>query len=161
MAKYYVIVKKETGQLLEPHAFLSDERPIPNDCVYKSFSESDSNYHLVYALFVDDPDRITTTVPDVYIHPALGGVTFDFITNSWVCRKEDLSIDINQLRKMRNEVLNFTDAHTLVPDMAANTMTELLTFRQQLRDMTTKVTDGTWQTKYDVVWPEFPSALKS
>lgn len=161
MSKYYVIVNKNTGELFSPLVQDNDDKHIPEYCVYKTFSETDPDYELLYALFVEDPNRITTTIPNTYIHPEMGGVTFDFIKNSWQFQKEDISIDLDLLRKQRNELLNFTDAFMVVPDLEQSIKTKMLTYRENLRDMTTKATNGTWLTKYDVVWPEFPEELKA
>ena len=46
----------------------------------------------------------------------------------------------------------------LIPDLPQNIKTELLAYRQALRDSPAKV-NREWKTVYDVQWPEFPKKL--
>lgn len=157
MATFYVIVNKENGHLFEPFAFQNQNRPIPSTTQYIAVTESNSDYALLYALFIHDENRIAVD----YAHPSTGGVTYDWTTQRFVCVKQtDLPINVDNLRKMRNELLNATDALTHVPDFPAGFMEALVSYRTELRDVTKNVTNGTWITDKDVVWPEYPEILK-
>lgn len=157
MASFYVIVNKETGHLFEPFAFPNQNRPIPSTEQYVEITESNSDYIFLYAVFIHDENRIAVD----YVHPSNGGVTYNWSTQKFVCLKHgDLPINMDAFRAMRNHLLVATDSLTHVPDFPAGFMEALLSYRTELRDVADNVTNGTWKTEKDIVWPEYPAILR-
>lgn len=158
MEPFSVIVENKTGKLFHGHGYRLNETPpeeaIPTNCQLITIDNSFENSELLYALFIDDPDRIAID----YVHPSLGGITYDWEHGKFNLTKIDLSIDLDQVRNERNRLLSITDNFMNLPDLPESIKDELIQYRQQLRDITDKV--GTeWKTVYDVEFPPPPASL--
>lgn len=67
--------------------------------------------------------------------------------------------DFEVLRNARNNFLSSTDKYMWIPDLPEDIKTEILEYRQVMRDITDKF--GTeWTEPEHVNWPEYPSKIR-
>lgn len=158
MNKYGILIDKNTGIPVRDQGFKEDEFPplsvLSDNEQIVMFTDETENYELLKAFFFVDQNKLTVE----YKLPTLGGVIYNFDTKQFSFHKQNISIDIDQLKQVRNEMLRQTDKYMFIPDLPADIKTDITVYRQKLRDITTKV--GTeWNTVYDVQWPDFPQKL--
>jgi len=158
MTTFTILIDKLTGIPTQEYGYtgsnILSEQFVPANAEQIAVSETTPNYELIKAFFFGDPNRLTTE----YKLTKQGGIKYDFANKTFTFHKQDISIDINQLRIARNSMLQQTDKYMLVPDLPQDIKTELIAFREALRNATTKV--GTeWETVYDINWPLFPEKL--
>lgn len=160
MAKYGVYFK-EDGTLGSRVVYTEQELPHPDHyipgCTIVTFDETTEDYGILYGLFVEDPDKQYSQ----YLPAELGGVAYDFNTKTFSfvipdARKSDI---LAEVRAERKNLLASTDDLALIPDLPTALKTELLNYRQALRDIT-KTIDPESTTFSDVVWPELPVAFR-
>lgn len=158
MAQYGILVDTVTG--IPVHDAGLEEINFPPESALApgvdlvTFTESTPNFNLLRAFFFGDPDRLTAD----YKLSTNGGVVYNKVDNTFTFHKQDISIDLDKLKNFRNQLLKATDKYMLIPDLPQNIKTELLAYRQALRDSPAKV-NREWKTVYDVQWPEFPKKL--
>ena len=158
MTKYGILINTQTGIPAHDAGFLEHEFPpvnvLPDNIQVVVFTEQVKDFELLKSFFFGDPERLTAD----YKQSTLGGVVYDFDTQEFSFHKRDLSINLNSLKEVRDNLLRDTDKYMLIPDLPADIKADITAYRQQLRDITTKV--GTeWNTVYDIQWPEFPEKL--
>lgn len=156
MSTYGLIVDRSTGIPVYNYGFKEVDFPtvIPDGCELVTFGEKTSNFALLYALAFEDPDQIASD----YLLPAVGGIVYNFKTKAFSLHKQDFSINLDQLRAVRNSMLAQTDKYMMIPDLPDNIKQKVLAYRQALRAAPAKV-GKEWKTIHDVAWPEFPQEL--
>jgi hypothetical protein len=158
MTNFAILINKNTGIPIKEIGYTGDdiltEDLIPPNVEQIIVNDTNPNFELIKAFFFGDPNRLTTE----YKLVRDGGIKYDFTSKSFTFHKDDISIDIEQVRNVRNDMLKQTDQYMLVPDLPQDIKTQLITLRSTLRNITSKV--GTeWQTVYDIQWPTFPEKL--
>jgi hypothetical protein len=158
MKEYGILINSQTGKPVYNTGFQESEIPpediLPTGTEVVRFSETTDNFELLYALFFTDPNRLSVE----YKQPTNGGVIYDIITKTFSFYKQDFTLKLEELQKVRNQLLINTDKYMLVPDLPQDIRADLLAYRAQLRNITSKL--GTeWNTIFDVQWPEFPQKL--
>lgn len=158
MAQYGILVDSVTGIPVYDAGLTESQFPpesaMPAGVDLVIFTESTPQFELLHAFFFGDPNRLTSDYK-LNIH---GGVVYDKAANTFSFHKKDLTININQLKSVRNELLKATDKYMFIPDLPQDIKTDILAYRQALRDAPNKV-NNEWRTVYDVQWPEFPQKL--
>lgn len=158
MVNFAILINKTTGVPIQEYAYTGDdiltEDLIPSGAEQVIVTDSNPNFELIKAFFFGDPNKLTVE----YKLVRHGGIKYDFNTKSFTFHKEDTSINLDVIRNIRNDMLKQTDKYMLVPDLPEDIKAELITLRNTLRNITSKV--GTeWKTIYDIQWPTFPQKL--
>lgn len=158
MTNFAILINKNTGIPVQEYAYTGNdilaEDLLPPNTEQVIVTDTSPNFELIKAFFFGDPNRLTVE----YKLVRNGGIKYDFTSKTFTFHKDDISIDIQQIRNVRNDLLKQTDKYMLIPDLPQDIKTELLTLRNTLRTITSKV--GTeWQTVYDIQWPAFPEKL--
>jgi hypothetical protein len=157
MTQYTILVNKNTGVPVVDRV-LMDNQPLPTTLpefiIPVVFDAQTTNFELLKAFFVLDPDRLV-----IDYKPAMeGGVLYNADTGTFSFHKMDLSINVEAVKNFRNELLRQSDMYMLIPDLPQDIKQELLAYRQALRDSTNKI-NVEWKTVRDIQWPEFPRKL--
>ena len=158
MKKYGILINSQNGIPVVDTGFQELEIPpdsvIPSNTEVVIFTDSTPNFDLLYAFFFGDSDKLTVE----YKLATQGGVIYDTVNKTFSFHKQDYTIDLDQLKLARNDLLAATDKYMRVPDLPQDILDQVLAYRTALRDITSKV--GTeWLTIFDVQWPEFPDKL--
>lgn len=158
MTNFAILINKNTGIPVQEYAYTGDdilaEDLLPIDTEQVIVTDASPNFELIKAFFFGDPNRLTTE----YKLVRNGGIKYDFTTKTFTFHKDDISVDIQQIRNVRNDMLKQTDKYMLVADLPQDIKTQLITLRNTLRNITSKV--GTdWKTVHDIEWPAFPEKL--
>jgi hypothetical protein len=154
MEQYGFLVDSDTGVPIDNIGFKESEFPstIPSHTMLVKFNQSTPDFEKIYAMFFGDPNRLTVDL----LLPHEGGVVYNKSNNTFTFTEIDWSINIEEFKKVRNNMITSTDKYMLLPDLPQNLKDEIVSYRQQLRDITKKV--GTeWKTVHDINWPTPPS----
>lgn len=158
MTNFAILINKNTGIPAQEYAYTGSdiltEDLLPPGTEQIIVTDVTPDFELIKAFFFGDPNRLTTE----YKLVRNGGIKYDFTSKTFTFHKDDISVDIQQVRNVRNDMLKQTDLYMLVPDLPEDIKTQLITLRSTLRNITSKV--GTeWQTVHDIEWPAFPEKL--
>lgn len=156
MAKYGILLK-EDGTLFSGFWYkeqdLPDDAHIPPGAKLVTFDETRSDYEFLYAYFIEDTNKITSTYLPLQ---APGAFTYNFDTAEFTFNPmpEGPSL-LDQVREERNRRIAATDVLVAVPDYPADLMAQVLVYRQALRDITVNP-DPSWTDPSQFPWPEKP-----
>jgi hypothetical protein len=156
MAKYGFLVNSETGVSVPGPGFRESEFPtsIPSDTILVKFDESEENFDILYAVFFGDPNKLTVNI----LPSHQGGVVYNKSNGHFTFNEYDWSINEDELRQVRNNFLTATDKYLILPDLPQSLQDELIAYRNELRNITSKF-GKEWQTIHDVEWPQVPSFI--
>lgn len=159
MAKYGILLKDD-GTLFSGVRFTEEQLPsnefIPPGANLFVFDETRSDYEFLYAYFISDDTRLTTEYKAFY-QP--GAFTFNFETSEFTFSPADIGLSvIEEVRIERGKRIAETDALMMVPDYPADLKSQLLAYRQALRDITNNL-DPSWTDPTDFPWPEKPNFI--
>lgn len=151
MTQYALYFKKDTNLPLNWCVFQGENIPplevTPPGCELVSFDELSKDFDILYALYVEDPEK-------KYFDYDMFTTTYNFETKEFSFQKKVIPSNLEQIRAERNAKIAYTDDLVLAPDIPDELKNSLLEYRQALRDITDGLDPDT--SSHDVKWPELP-----
>lgn len=148
--QYAVYVDAQSGKEVGRTVFKDNEIPPPDvwppNCTLGFFTEKDK---IAYAMFCEDSDL---SISSQY---QIGTGVYNFVKRTWSFQSAVKIPLIDQVRAMRNSLLEMTDMHARVPDYPSTLQQATLQYRQELRDITKYITKDT-KSLNDLPWPTAP-----
>ncbi len=159
MAKYGILLK-EDGTLHSGFWYKEEEIPelnvLPSDARLFTFDETRSDYEFLYAYFIEDLNKITSAY--LPLHKP-GAFTYNFESGEFTFNLAPFGPTLLDLvREERNIRIAQTDGLMSVPDYPSALRTQLLAYRQALRDITDNP-DPAWTRVEHFPWPEKPDFI--